>query len=321
MSAYDPMEISSPLPSTPPGLDEMPELSPTLYKSKAIIISSDSESESEGRKTPPNLATNQQQHGTYYHHNNNNNPNLTPVRTRNTMNNNAFEHRIMCAHNDDAAQFLHNMSWYDYTILDHTTTSPATPNPPITVMLVLTPQPATLADQTTFDDFGARFSEDFSNFSVEKTWGVVSLYGHYHEWARRCSKSVTPPPDESPVPGAWPLDSPNVVEPEPKKTAATTSPQQCDTTDDEKEIGNIHPSALLAKLEQGIDVHWRFFIPVLQQLIEREVKKVKKGMRSIIVGGLKMGDIAGIRAFAQKVSSPPSMPASCIPDQMMLTQV
>ena len=32
------------------------------------------------------------------------------------MNNNAFEHRIMCAHNDDAAQFLHNMSWYDYTI-------------------------------------------------------------------------------------------------------------------------------------------------------------------------------------------------------------
>jgi hypothetical protein len=294
MSAYDPMEISSPLPSTPPGLDEMPELSPTLYKSKAIIISSDSESESEGRKTP-NLATNQQQHGTYHH---NSNPNLTPVRTRNTMNNNAFEHRIMSAHNDDAAQFLHNMSWYDYTILDHTTTSPPTPNPPITVMLVLTPQPATLADQTTFDDFAARFSEDFSNFSVEKTWGVVSLYGHYREWARRSSKSGTPPPDESPVPGAWPLESPNAVEQEPKSTAAPTSSQQCDTTDEEREIGNIHPSALLTKLEQGIDVHWRFFIPVLQQLIDREVQK---GMRSIIVGGLKIGDLAGMRAFAQKV--------------------
>jgi hypothetical protein len=294
MSAYDPMEISSPLPSTPPGLDEMPELSPTLYKSKAIIISSDSESESEGRKTP-NLATNQQQHGTYHH---NSNPNLTPVRTRNTMNNNAFEHRIMSAHNDDAAQFLHNMSWYDYTILDHTTTSPPTPNPPITVMLVLTPQPATLADQTTFDDFAARFSEDFSNFSVEKTWGVVSLHGHYREWARRSSKSGTPPPDESPVPGAWPLDSPNLVDLEPKSTAAPTSSQQCDTIDDEKDIGNIHPSALLAKLEQGVDVHWRFFIHVLQQLIEREVKK---GTRSIIVGGLKFGDLAGIREFAQKV--------------------
>jgi hypothetical protein len=147
MSAYDPMEISSPLPSSPPGLDDMPELSPTLYKSKAIIISSDSESESEGRKTPPNLATNQQ-HGTHHHHHNNNNPNLTPVRTRNTMNGNNHNsaHQNMSPHNN-TARALEHMSYYDYTVLDHATTSPLTPNPPITVMLVLTPQPATLADQ------------------------------------------------------------------------------------------------------------------------------------------------------------------------------
>ena len=292
----------------------MPELSPTLYESKAIIISSDSESESEGRKTPPDLATNQQ-HGTHHdnhNHNHNHNPNLTPVRTRNTMNDNnhSSEHQTMSAH-DNAARALAHMDYYDYTVLDHATTSPLTPNPPITVMLVLTPQPAILADQAAFEDFGARFSEDFSNVAVvEKTWSVVSLYGHYRAWARRSSASGTPSPGESPVPGAWPCENPNVVGQESTATAAApASPPHCDTTDDEKAIGNIHPSSLLSKLEQGIDVHWRFFIPVLQQLIEREVKN---GTRSIIVGGLKMGDIAGIRAFAQKVSSPPSMPASCI---------
>jgi hypothetical protein len=277
----------------------MPELSPTLYKSKAIIISSDSESESEGRKTPPNLATNQQ-HGTHHHHHNNNNPNLTPVRTRNTMNGNNHNsaHQNMSPHNN-TARALEHMSYYDYTVLDHATTSPLTPNPPITVMLVLTPQPATLADQAAFEDFGARFSEDFSNLTVGKTWSVVSLYGHYRAWAQRFSESGTPPPDEGAVPGAWPCENPNIVGQESTATAAApASPPQCDTADDEEEIGNIHPSALLTKLEQGIDVHWRLSTPVLQELIEREVKN---GTRSIIVGGLKMGDIAGIRAFAQKV--------------------
>ena len=386
MNAHDPMEItSSPLPSTPPGLDDVPELSPTQYKSEAIVISSDSESEGEGWKKPPNLATNQQQQHHEFLFDDNNNQNLNPTR-----NNNTSAHQAMSVHSD-VAQALKNMSWYEHTILDHATTAPPVPNPPITVLLALTPQPATLADQAAFEDFGARFSEDFRDVCVSEQWSVVSLYGHYRDWAQRHQKSRerrsrehhspehgggwedaggrahssdhTPkkriirwsslatqeaiqngdrsemstsagqeergsgdvfttdamdptwaglsktPPGQSPVPGAWPCEIPDVAEPEPKTTAAPTSPQQCDLTDDE-EIGSIHPTALLAKLEQETDVHWRFFIPVLQQLIDREVKE---GTRQIIVGGFKIGDLAGIRAFSQKVSLPPSVPMSCIP--------
>jgi hypothetical protein len=321
MNAYDPMEItSSPLPSTPPELDDIPELSPTQYKSEAIVISSDSESESEGWKKPPNLATNQQQQQQQQHHdflleNNNNNQNPTPTRNHNN-NDNSSAHQTMSVQSS-VAQALKNMSWYEYTILDHATTSPPAPNPPITVLLALTPQPGTIADQAAFEDFGARFSEDFSNVCVEETWGVVSLYAHYREWARRSSECEVPP-DESPVPGAWPVEDSGVVTAEPTTTAGPTSPPQCDTTtDDEKEIGNIHPFALLAKLEQETDVHWRFFIPVLQHLIDR---KVKEGTRQIIVGGFKIGDLAGIRAFAQKVSIPLPMPVSRRPVQIVLTQ-
>jgi hypothetical protein len=397
MNAYDSMEItSSPLPSTPPGLDDIPELSPTQYKSEAIVISSDSEPESEGWKKPPNLATNQQQqrhHEFLLENNNNNNQNPTP--TRNHNNNDNSSARQTMSVQSSVAQALQNMSWYEYTILDHATTSPPAPNPPITVLLALTPQPATIADQAAFEDFGARFSEDFSNVCVEETWGVVSLYAHYREWAQRHQKSGkhhspengggwedagnrahssnhTPkkriirwsslatheavqngdrcetstsaeqeergsgdvfttdamdltwvglsktPPGASPVPGAWPVEDSDVVTAEPTTTAGPTSPPQSDTTtDDEKEIGNIHPSALLAKLEQETDVHWRFFIPVLQQLIDH---KVKEGTRQIIVGGFKIGDLAGIRAFAQKVSLPLSIPVSRRPVQIVLTQ-
>jgi hypothetical protein len=395
MNAYDPMEItSSPLPSTPPGLDDIPELSPTQYKSEAIVISSDSESESEGWKIPPNLATNQQQqqqHHEFLLENNNNNQNPTPTRNHNN-NDNSSAHQTISVQSS-VAQALKNMSWYEYTILDHATTSPPAPNPPITVLLALMPQPATRADQDAFEEFAARFSKDFSVICVGEKWGVVSLYAHYRDWAQRHQKSrehrsdehqsswedagdrahssnrtpkkgvirwsslatlETPqdgdrcetstsakqgecgsgdvfttdamdltwvglsktPPGQSPVPGAWPLETPDVVEPEPKMTAASASPQQCDLTDDE-EIGSIHPTALLSKLEQGTDVHWRFFIPVLQQLIDR---KVKEGTRQIIVGGFEIGDLAGIGAFAQKVSLPLSMPVSRRPVQIVLTQ-
>ena len=281
MSALDPMGISSPLPSTPPELDDLPELSPTQYKSEAIVISSDSDSENEEVWRKPTVATNKQQQQHEFHRPSN--PDLTPTRHqhhRNDNTNNSSPHEHEPAHTYTTDSMPNHM--HDYTVLDHATSSPPIPNPPITVLLALTPQPANPTDQAAFEEFATRFSKDFSDVCLEEKWSCVSLYAHYREWAQRWQDGVA--------------------------GDVTTSPLSWDTI--ETEIGDIHPSALVAKLEHGIDVHWRFFLPVLQRLIERGVHK---GMRLFVVSGLKMGDVAGMRAFAQVVSLSSFMPVRCTP--------
>lgn len=276
MSSYsDPMEISPPfLPSTPPGLHSLPEPSPTQYKSEAIVISSDSESSSdelEGWR------------GTY----------TTPPACR--------RHKSSRPYNKRSAARMNN----NYTTLDHVTSSRPTPNPPIKVLLALTPQPATLADLVAFQDIGARFSADFSDFCIEEMWCCISLYTHYREWAQRNPESEERrcgDEDDAAPPSVDPNSSGTVTTATTTTATTTSSPPKCDTAAVEAEIGTIHPFALRAKLEQEIEVDWSFFLPVLQRLIEREVAQ---GMRLFVIGGLKLGDVEGVRAFAQKVNSIP----------------
>lgn len=349
MTEFDRMDISS---SPPTGRREISEPSPTQYKSEAIVVSSDSGSEDEGWRRKPDLATDEQES----HHTD---QSLTPTNHRNSP-------PIPRIYAEQASESMNN-----YTILEHATSSPRTANPPITILLALTPRPASLRDQIAFDSFGARFSADFSNISVAGKWGCVSLYAHfrdcmkgdkdseehrYQEAGHRddaggccasqdsstnlvptvranedpntvqfhttvlnevevemsihdqdqepssggdVSKMITDlgwaeHPDKSPVKQSAPPQIPSVV----REMTTTTKPSP---TYDRPEvgIGNIHPTALLAKLDQEIEVHWRLCLPILQELIELEVAK---GRRLFVVGGLKMGDIAGIRAFARKVS-------------------
>ena len=368
------MEISSsPLSSPPPGLDDCPGLSPTLPKSKAISISSDSDSDSEDEEEEeeeeeeplrrPNLATDQQQ-PTELHHPNT--PNLTPASNHQT--NNSPPPEPMEEPRSYSAQASEAMN--NYTALDHATSSPPpAPNPPIKVLLVVTPQPATLNDQAAFEEFGARFCADFGDPSSEEMWTYISLYSHYREWAQLFRASVerqrlralfsssdggaglraapsaataTATPVFAPrTPinntryrhveevwenGAW-VDKIICDEDEddvassgggvsvvgqgagPSKDSNVVGEATTDTADGA--IGSIHHSALLTKLEQEVDVHWRSFLPVLQHLIELEIEN---GARQFIIGGMKIGDLAGIRAFARKVSPPDSCRRSCMPD-------
>jgi len=188
----------------------------------------------------------------------------------------------------------------NYTALDHVTTSRPTPNPPITVLLALTPQPATLADQAAFEEFAARFSADFSNFCIEEMWSCISLYSHYREWAQRnqeFNERHRGDQDDATPPSMGPNGSGSGTTTSITTTAATTSLSRYAIA--EAEIGTIHPFALRTRLEQETEVHWEFFLPVLQRLIEREVAQ---GMRLFVIGGLKLGDVEGVRAFARKVS-------------------
>ena len=65
------------------------------------------------------------------------------------------------------------------------------------------------------------------------------------------------------------------------------------------EIGAIHPYALRDKLEQEKEVQWRLAVPLLWTLIGKEVEK---GARVLVVCGLKVGDVEGLRAFGRAVS-------------------
>jgi hypothetical protein len=247
------------LPSTPPGLDDMPELSPPRFKFEVIVISSDSDSEGEEPCRRQNLATDQQPPPPQQQQHNppHNTPNLTAARY-NQNNNNSSPREAMKrpTYALSAAKAMN-----DYTVLDHATPSPPTPpNEPITVLLVLTPHPASLKEQAAFEECSARFSADFSDFAAEELWASVSLYQHFREQAELFKECKTP----------------NVA------GEAT-----------------MHGSALVAKMEQEIEVHWRFFIPALKTCIARAVQN---GSRRLVVGGLSMGDIDGIRAFARIVS-------------------
>ena len=152
--------------------------------------------------------------------------------------------------------------------LDHMLLSPPTANPPITVMLVLTPRSASLAETTAFEALGSRFCSDFGG-SDGRDWCCISLYAHF----RRCVA---------------------------QKSASQNRLRGCETIGaNDVGIGGIHPYALRAKLEQEKEVQWRLAVPVLQALIESEAKK---GARAFVVSGLAVGDAEGVRAFGRTVS-------------------
>lgn len=156
--------------------------------------------------------------------------------------------------------------------LDHMVLSLPIANPPITVLLVLTPQPASLAETTAFEAFASRFRSDFGGGAGDN-WSCISLYAHF----RKCAAAHQTLDDRNPLGGGGggEIDGNDVG------------------------IGDIHPYALRAKLEQEKEVQWRLAVPVLQALIGNEVKK---GSRAFVVCGLAVGDVEGVRAFGRTVS-------------------
>jgi hypothetical protein len=159
--------------------------------------------------------------------------------------------------------------------LDHMTLSPTTANPPITVLLVLTPQPASLAETTAFEAFGSRFCSDFGAGGAGLNWTSVSLYAHFRRY--RYAGAQQKIYDQTPLGGR----------------------SRGDVGGNDVSIGAIHPYALRARLDQGKEVQWRLAVPVLKALIDSEVKK---GSRAFVVCGLAVGDLDGVRAFGRVVS-------------------
>jgi hypothetical protein len=153
--------------------------------------------------------------------------------------------------------------------LDHMVLSPPTVNPPITVLLVLTPQPATLAETTAFEALGSRFCSDFGG-NAGSDWSCISLYSNFRKCAEAQQDLVSP------------------VRLEHRHEMAGNGVG----------IGGIHPCALREKLDQEKEVQWRLAVPVLQALIE---EKVKKGSRALVVCGLRVGDVQGVKAFGRTV--------------------
>lgn len=139
-------------------------------------------------------------------------------------------------------------------------------NPPIKVLLVLSPNPAFTRELSMLDGVFRQFCADFSKSSdatAEATkkqqkmdkWTHISLYTHWRTH------------------GADPLHG-------------------------------IHHYALQAKLEREDEVQWRLGLPVLEKLIEEEVRR-GDDRRAFVVSGLKAGDLEGVRAFAERVSRLP----------------
>ncbi|GAB7335117.1 hypothetical protein MBLNU13_g06959t1 [Cladosporium sp. NU13] len=165
--------------------------------------------------------------------------------------------------------FVRHQSETDENIpqtLDHMVLSLPTANPPITVLLVLTPKPASLAETTAFEAFSSRFCSDFGTTAE---WNCISLYAHFRKWAT-----------------ARKLTSPNPLG---------------IRGEDKLDIGGVHPYALRAKLDQEEEVQWRLTVPVLKTLIDSEVKK---GSRAFVICGLAVGDVGGVRAFGRTIAEP-----------------
>ena len=158
--------------------------------------------------------------------------------------------------------------------LDHMVLSLPTANPPITVLLVLTPRPASLAESTAFEAFSSRFSSDFGGGDAGLNWNHISLYAHFRNCAAAAQQKFDPQP---------PLNGRGRGE----------------INGNDVNIGAIHPYALRAKLEQEKEVQWRLAVPVLKALIDSEVKK---GVRAFVVCGLGVEDVEGVRAFGRTVS-------------------
>jgi hypothetical protein len=170
---------------------------------------------------------------------------------------------------------------YASEVLDHISSSlPTASNPPaISIILLLTPNPARLTVVNDLEDFATRFSADFSSATYEgkQRWHSINLYEHFHGWAARN-----------------PLSDGNGIA---RATGFDDNMEDVAGVDDVG-IGSIHPYALHAKLAQEKEVNWRLALPVLQSLVDRQVKK---GARRFVVCGLKVGDVEGVRGFARQV--------------------
>lgn len=277
MEYFDSMELSSPFKSNPctpkPRARNVNTPSPP-YKSNATVISLDSSpigginahdiedrmhdyfSRQQGQYNDNDSDATRMPDLTEYSH-----PPNTPTRTShaNATPIKPLRLRTFTRHG------LGNENAFPQT-LDHMLLSPPNANPPITVLLVLSPRPANLAETTAFEAFGSRFCSDFGG-SDGHDWSCTSLYAHFRKWATvRKFKSPNP------------LDI---------------------RGEDKVGIGGIHPYALRAKLDQEKEVQWRLAVPVLQALIDSEVKK---GSRAFVVCGLAVGDVEGVRAFGRTVS-------------------
>jgi len=279
MEYFDSMELSSPFKSNPctpkPRARNLHTPSPP-YKSNATVISLDS-SPDRGinaydieHRMRDYLSRQQDQYNdndadatqmpdlTEYSH-----PPNTPTRTSHVNVTPIKPLRLRTFTRHESA----NENTFPQT-LDHMLLSPPTRNPPITVVLVLMPRPASLAETTAFEAFGSRFCSDFGG-SDGQDWSCISLYAHFRK------RAVQTPTSQNALVGRD-EDGANDVG-----------------------IGGIHPYALRAKLELEKEVQWRLGAPVLQALIDSEVKR---GSRAFVVCGLAVGDVEGVRAFGRMVS-------------------
>jgi hypothetical protein len=158
---------------------------------------------------------------------------------------------------------------YTSEVLDHISTSHPPPGPPqITILLLLTPNPASLAEITDLESLATRFSADFGSAThgQEQEWHSVNLYEYFHGWA------VRNPVSKSNIEG--------------------------NASVKDVGIGSIHPYALHAKIEKEGEVNWRLALPIVKNLIDRQVKW---GARRFVVCGLKLGAVEGVRGFAREV--------------------
>ena len=277
MAFCDPMVLASPFNSTPctpkPGSRKLEALSPP-YKSNATVISLGSsplrnyhtyDIEDHMRDY---LSHQQQQ----YNDDNNSDATQIPDLTEYTQ---PYEPPARKSLKDITPlklsrprTFARHRPGYEDKIpqtLDCMVIPPPAPNPPITVVLVLTPRPASLVETEAFGALGTRFCNDFG--SAE--WSCIGLYAHFRKWAA------------------------NDLDPH------TAYSDRGQSGDDHVGIGSIHPYALRAKLDQEKEVQWRLVIPVLRALIDKEVRK---GSRTLVVCGMSIGDVEAVRAFGRVVS-------------------
>ena len=274
MDYFDAMELASPFNSDPctpkPRSRNLHTPSPP-YKSNATVISLDSSPIPDIEDHMNDFLSRQLQQ---YNYNDNDSdatqmpdlteyshPPNTPTRTShaNITPLKPFRPRTFARHEPENANTIPQT-------LDHMVSSPPIANPPITVLLVLTPKPASLAATTAFEAFGKRFCSDFGE-SME--WNHVSLYAHFRRWAAQTLETQTPLSGRG------------------------------DNGGNDVGIGAIHPYALREKLDREKEVQWRLAVPMLQALIGNEVKK---GPRAFVVCGLAVGDVEGVRAFGRTVS-------------------
>jgi hypothetical protein len=280
MEYDDSMDLSSP-PCTPKPISRSLRPS-TPYKSNAAVISLDSTAEP-CDNTANHLTADFLEFEPNYTADNNDDDDFPPDFTSPTQHRDNKIPPLKLSRPRTYVPEHHSAEKMKYTseVLDHMFTSlPTASDPPaIAILLLLTPNPASITVIGDLEEFAARFSADFSSVTYEERqqWHSINLYEHCHGWAARN-----------------PLSNGN------RTARATGSDDNMEgvASVDDVGIGSIHPYALHAKLEQEREVNWRLALPVLKSLIDRQVKW---GRRRFVVCGLKVGDVEGVRGFARKV--------------------